>query len=341
MRLHSCRISGDWSFRGFRALVLENSLLRATVLPDLGGKIHEFVHKPCDRDFLYHNPRCLPRPPVYGANVDNWWSGGVDEAIPTGHPCSYNGEEYPYLGEVWSQPWAWNVTVDTPQTVEVHLRCNTIIAPLRVERWHRLVGDRPILYTRHKVTNIGLHPCEFLWGIHPAFAITPECRIDVPASTVRVAESAPDWHLGQSGTTYTWPYARDRDGSRVDMRRVQPFESGWHELHHATELSEGWVALTDVTAREGVAMTFSRQVFDTVWLWLVYGGWRDLYAVALEAWTGYPAQLSEAVASGRTARLGPGETLEAETSLIAFQGLTGVQSVSSSGEVVGDSGSGA
>ena len=335
MAHHRCRLSTDWSLRGLRALVLENNLARVTILPDHGGKIHEFVYKPSDRDFLYHNPRCLPRVPVYGVNVDNWWSGGVDEAIPTGHPCSYKGEDYPYLGEVWSQPWSWEVVADNPQQVEIHLTCHTIIAPLRVERWHSLSKDEAILRTRHKVTNVGLHPCEFLWGIHPAFAITPECRIDLPVNRVWVAESTPDWHLGERGTTYTWPYARQRDGTTVDMRRVQPVEAGWHELHHAIELREGWVALTDTATREGVAMTFSPQVFNTIWLWLIYGGWRDLYAAALEAWTGYPAQLSEAVAQGRFARLLPDETVETESQLIAFRGVTGVSTILPNGDVVG------
>jgi len=152
---------------------------------------------------------------------------------------------------------------------------------------------------------------------------------------VWVAESSPDWHLGNRGSTYKWPYVQAKDGTVVDMRQVQPPEAGWHELHHAIELKEGWLSLTDAARREGVAFAFAPEVFDTVWLWLVYGGWRDLYAVGLEAWTGYPARLSEAVEMGRFACLAPGAALEAESKLIAFQGLSGVQTVRPDGEVVG------
>ena len=67
----------------------------------------------------------------------------------------------------------------------------------------------------------------------------------------------------------------------------------------------------------------------------MYGGWRDLYAAGLEAWTGYPAKLSEAVEFGRFARLEPGETLEASSRFTCFQGLKGVRTVRSTGEVVG------
>ena len=33
------RISADWSFHGFRAVILENAALRIVLLPELGAKI--------------------------------------------------------------------------------------------------------------------------------------------------------------------------------------------------------------------------------------------------------------------------------------------------------------
>lgn len=331
----ACSVSTDWSYRGSQALILENGLIKATILPDFGAKVQEFVYKPSDRDFLYHHPRTLPRRPVYGVTMDDWWSGGIDEAIPTGHPCTYKGDDYPMIGEVWSQPWSWEVVSSSPDRAEAYLSCQTVIAPLKVERWQWLSPDEPILHSRHRVTHTGLRPCEFIWGIHPTFALRPHSRIDLPARKVWVAESSPDEHLGKRGSAYTWPHVRAKDGTMVDMRQVQPPEAGWHELHHAIELDEGWLALTDTASGEGVAFAFDQDVFDTVWLWLVYGGWRHLYVAGLEAWTGYPADLSEAVECGRYVQLEPGASLEAETQLIAFEGLNGVKTVTASGEVVG------
>jgi galactose mutarotase-like enzyme len=328
-----CRIIQGEKIRSLGSLTLENDRVRATLLPEFGAKLHEFTHQGSGRDFLYHNPRLQPRAPVYGANIDNWWSGGVDEAIPTGHPCVYRGEELPYLGEVWSQAWDCEVTCNTPERVEVHASCSTIIAPLFVERWHSLTAGESVLRTRHRVTNVGYQPVDFLWGIHPAFTIQPGYRIDLPARTVWVAESNPDFHLGRRGSTYQWPYARQADGTIVDMRQVPPPQIGWHELHHAIELDEGWLALTDPDARLGVALSFSTEVFNTVWLWLVYGGWRDLYAAALEAWNGYPAKLTDALSMGRCTRLIPGEYIETTTGLIAYCGLESVKSVSLEGIV--------
>jgi len=333
--LGRCRVSTDWRYRGLQALVLENRFIRATILPDHGAKLHEFIYKPSDRDFLYHNPRCKVRPPVYGVNVDNWWSGGMDEAIPTGHVCQYKGEEYPYLGEVWSLPWSWEVTAEEDDFIEVHLWCSTIIAPLRVERWDSLRAGERCLRSRHKVTNIGLEGCEFIWGLHPGFAINPHCRIDLPAGEVFIEESLPNDRLGTRGTTYTWPFAQTREGQTVDMRQVLPPEARVCEFHYVTELHEGWLALTDTKAQEGIALVFPLEVFSVVWLWLVYGGWRSLYTAAVEAWTGYPARLSEAVDWGRYSQLSPGRSLECETMLLVYEGVKGVSRITPEGEVAG------
>src|SRR5690349_3670218 len=117
-------------------IVLENDLLRSTILPSFGAKIFEFILKGegDGRDMLYHNPRVEIRQPVFGVNADNWWHGGIDECIPTGQPSRYRGEDYPYLGEVWSLPWGYSIEKETEEELVVHLWRSTVISPLLVER---------------------------------------------------------------------------------------------------------------------------------------------------------------------------------------------------------------
>ncbi len=116
-----CRITDKWTYRGFRTIILENSMLRATLLPESGAKLWEFIYKPADRELLWHNPRIEPRPPVFYGDADAWWCGGLDECIPTGHPCNYKGDNYPYLGETWTLPWEYELTERGGERVSVHL----------------------------------------------------------------------------------------------------------------------------------------------------------------------------------------------------------------------------
>lgn len=331
----SCSITDEWSYRGLKTVVLENELIRASVLLDFGAKLHELVSKPSGRDFLYHHPRVECRTPVFDANVDNWWTGGMDEAIPTGHPCQHGGETYPFLGEAWSLPWHGEIEKRGPDEVCLYLRRPLVISPLVVERRVVLRAGERALRFRHKITNVGRAAFDFIWGLHPGFAINPDCRIDLPAGEMLVEESAPEARLGERGTRYAWPYARDKAGNQVDMRLVPGPEAGAMEFHYATELKEGWLSVTDTKRREGVALVFPREVFACAWLWLVYGGWRGIYTAAVEAWTGYPAKLSEAVAGGRHSTLPGGASLECETMLLTHSGHSRVESISPEGEVHG------
>jgi len=329
------RISADWSYQGMRAVVLENADLRVTVLTDYGAKVLEFRLKHKARDLLYHNPRVEIRTPVYGVNVDNWWHGGIDECIPNCHPSSYRGEEYPNLGEVWSLPWNSEIEKDTAEEVTVHLWRTTIIAPLLLERWMTLRDHGSILEMRHKVTNLGFSDLQFLWGIHPGLAINSSSRIDIPQSRVIVDTSYPDNRLGHAGDSYNWPYAKTADGKTVDMRMVAPPESQTWDLHYATELSDGWLAVTDSSAKLGFGMVFPKDIFRCIYLWLVYGGWRGLHCVAVEAWTGYPSKLEAAARNGTCSSLGAGDSLNCETRLVGHEGFTRVDRIKPDGEVEG------
>src|SRR5882672_2258624 len=97
-------------WRGLDALTLENPALRITVVPSMGGHVAELLDRCADRDLLWHNPRATPRPAPYGANFDDWWSGGWDEIFPSGEAGRLHGEPLPYMGELWCVPWAARIS---------------------------------------------------------------------------------------------------------------------------------------------------------------------------------------------------------------------------------------
>lgn len=320
------RIDPHWRYHDLRVIVLENAFLRLTVLPEVGAKIYDFIFRPADRNFLWHNPRLEPRRPVFGGNFDDWWSGGWDEVFPTCDVSTHKGETYPYLGELWSLPWEWRVEQDGPGEVCLSLSRTTIIAPARMEKWIRLTAEEPVVRFRHRLTNIGTRPMDFVWGIHPCFSLEPGHRIDAPARVGVVGHTvtAP---FGPVGTTYPWPLN--------DVCIVPPATQGWCEGHYATELTDGWVALTDPKEEIGIGLVFPRDVFPVLWCWMVYGGWRGHYHAALEPWTGWPHQLDKAVAAGRHRTLAPGEALTCETMAVVYTGRRAVRAIGRDGHVHG------
>lgn len=332
--MKDCRISDRWNLNGLQVIILENELIRASVLVDLGARVHEFIYKPFDRDFFWHSPRVEPRAPVFEANIDNWLSGGMDEAIPTGHPSTYRNELYPYIGELWSLRWDYDILQRGPGEVEVHLWRNAPISPLRVDRWMLLRRGEPIVHMRHRVTNVSSTPFEFLWGIHPCWDVSPSTRFDLPAGEMLIEDSAPNERLGAKGTRYNWPFAIDaKSGHPVDMRLMPASDSGFGEFQFATELQAGWLAVTDTEARLGAGLVFPKEIFKAAWLWTCAGNWRGYYVGALEAWTGYPQKLHDAVDHGVYSSLPGNGVLECETALVAYSGIKNVSYLSSDGSV--------
>lgn len=132
-----------WTYRGFRALLLENRYLRAVVLPELGAKIWSLVDKTADREVLWHNPRVPPRPTIYGAAYDDWFCGGWDELFPNDAPASISGDAYPDHGELWSMPYDWQADVDTHE-VRLHLSRSGVVTPTFVEKSITLRADEPM-----------------------------------------------------------------------------------------------------------------------------------------------------------------------------------------------------
>ncbi|HVA86239.1 MAG TPA: hypothetical protein VNF73_07995 [Candidatus Saccharimonadales bacterium] len=329
----STRLIRGWSVHGFDAWILENAALRVVVVPELGGKVLELIDKAGDRDLLWHNPRTGPRRAPFGGNFDDWWCGGWDEIFPTGDVAHLHGEPLPYMGELWSVPWTVRDESVSERAVAITTIGHATIAPARVERRLELRGDEPILRATYRLANLDLRPLPYLWGIHPAFAASPAHRIDLPAARMLVGVSS-DPSLGTPGETYKWPnlHIPGTANATRDMRQVQPREAAVFGGHWATQLAEGWVALTDTRSRRGIAIVFPSDVFTAVWLWQVYGGWRGHYHVALEPWTGHPMQLDEAVKAGTASMLGLGEARETSVALVVYADKDGVAEVLPVGE---------
>src|SRR5207253_1028399 len=89
-RGHSCRVETDITLWGHRAVVLQNDLLRITVLAGRGADIVEFLYKPLDIDFMWTSPGGRPPqesayPPPDPLNCFGYYyAGGWQELFPHG-----------------------------------------------------------------------------------------------------------------------------------------------------------------------------------------------------------------------------------------------------------------
>lgn len=222
---------------------------------------------------------------------------------------------------------AWRVDEDSNDRVVIVFTVLTPITPARWQRRLTLEAGASTFRLDYRIENIGTRAFDFNWGLHPAQAISPSHRVDVPARKGEVDEDG-GGVLGRTGETYAWPRLGDRD-----MRQALGPEAVDLTLHYLTELDDGWLACTDTDARRGFGLVFDREVFPVVWLWVSYGGWRGNYHAIVEPWTGFPSSLSEAVAAGRARVLEPGESLETSITAVIYGGVESVSRLQADGSV--------
>ncbi|GAA4532411.1 DUF5107 domain-containing protein [Amycolatopsis samaneae] len=163
--------------RSLPALVLENTRLRATVLPSLGGRLYSLYHKPSQRELLYRNPVFQP------ANLalrDAWFAGGVEWNLgSTGHTtltCApmFAAEVAGPDGGPVLRLWEWERTRDLPYQLDF---------------W--LPDESDFLLVGVRIRNPHAHDVPAYWWSNIAVTRTERSRVLVPAKQA--------WHYGYGG----------------------------------------------------------------------------------------------------------------------------------------------
>ncbi|HWI56065.1 MAG TPA: DUF5107 domain-containing protein, partial [Bacillota bacterium] len=192
--------------RAYRTVVLENEYLRVTLLPELGGKVHEVIEKTTGQPMFYVNH--VVKPGLIG-QCGAWTSGGIEwNTGPQGHTVSC------------MQP----VAVEILPTASDGSRSVAIGEVERIyrTRWTVLLTLRPgrsFLEETIRIYNATdtVRPYYF-WNC-TAMANTPGFRFIYPMT------------LGcdHNGTEfYTWPIANGKDLSRGTNYQDASSIFAWH-----------------------------------------------------------------------------------------------------------------
>jgi hypothetical protein len=337
-----------------RTIILENQMLRVTVLADKGSDIIEFRYKPQDLDFLHfapggiRNPTSqIPSAPSSSPYLD-FFSGGWNEILPNGGPpATYKGADYGQHGEISLIPWEYAILKDSPERVSVRLWVRPIRTPFFLEKTLSLEPGRAVLRIEEQLTNESGEPLHLMWGHHIAFGrpfLEDGAVIDAPACRFIVHEQMPGYEPRrfQPGATGDWPQVRAPDGTMVDASQVPAYGAAQaQEMAYLTDLTDGWYAITNPTRQIGFGLHFDPSLFRYVWYWQELGDiakgypwWGRTHTVALEPWTSYPTNgLPEAIENGTALVLEPGEQIQTSLCAVAYEGIQRVARVAANGDL--------
>lgn len=317
------RIDDRWSVRGLPVVTLENRQIRVVICPTLGARVLHFEHRASGIDMLWQNPRIEHRIVPIGASYDDNFAGGWDELFPNDLAGPVGDAIYPDHGELWCQPWDHTIEHADAESVTLYLRRTGAVTTTTVEKWITLRTNESQLRFRHRITNHGPAALDFLWKLHPALTVDEGDRIDVPGATGELVD--PSFGRVTTPPHFSWPLAPQANGQAIDMSVVPPID-GTRDFVYVRDLSDGWCALRRTQHGIGFGLTFPTSVFNSVWLFMTFGGWRGYATVVLEPCTTVPKDLNAAIRAGTARRLATGASLECEVHAILFEGndpLTG------------------
>ena len=320
-------------WRGVPALILENDLIAATVLPGKGADIYELISKPDGIDVLWKSPWGLRRPGGVHSAADSaatWleaYEGGWQEIFPNGGTANtYRGVELNFHGEASLASWDYEITEQAWRRRRGAPLDPAATQPVSHRADHARRGWAAGAAFHERITNQGRETLEAMWGHHPAYGapfLSGACRIDTNARTVHA-----DDEIGgplnplTKGATFTWPHG-ERDGVTTDLSRVAGPDDPPHEtMAYLTDFAgeHGWYGITNTELGLGVGLVWPKAVFPYAWFWQEmhaspgFPWYGEVYVMAIEPFTSMPGHgLTKVMEkTGTQLTLASGQSIEVE-----------------------------
>ena len=354
-RNHSCRISDAWTYRGLKTVVLENEMLRVTVIADKGADIFELVHKPSDTDFMWRTPWSVRNQALWVPST-GWgegifhdlYIGGWNTIAPTGgFAQDYMGAEIGQHNETNMMPWDVHILEDSPMRVSAKFSVRAVRTPFWIEKTITLEKDSPVVTVQDTLINEAEEPAPVQWGQHVALGepfLRSNCILDMPgAGFIVPAQEGDELPAGTRltpGQIGKWHTAEAPDGSEVDLRRFPPKSDRLVDYLSFNDLSDGWYAVTNPDRGLGIGIVWNKELFRYLWYWQVFGGhsgypwYKRTYNVGLEPFTSLPSGMPEPGTNQSTSVIfQPGEKRTTTVHAVIYQSTNGITNISPDVEV--------
>lgn len=325
-RNYGCRIK-EYTISNFRAVSIENSLIRVGILLDKGADIYEFVYKPKDIDFMWRSYQTLRNTKYHtsislkNGNFFDYYEGGWQELFPNiGRACNYKGVEYGMHGEVNLIPWDMKILCDEIDKVSIQLEVRTSRTPYHLVKTITILENELNVHFDETVTNEGLEEMKFTWGHHPALGgnfLDDNCEIIIDGNPVIKSLDA---DLGEvspiaPNLEATWPIVPTRKGGTIDLSRVLSPESKIYMEFGLYDIKTSCYEVKNRYLNVGFGMKWDKSIYPNIWIWQLFGGGMGFpfygrgYTLALEPWSSTPGCLTDAIENGSAITLGAKESI--------------------------------
>ncbi len=263
------------------AVVLENEVARAVILPQWGAKLASFVYKPTGAETLWQNPEPSYRRTSYDDAYGKAEFSGMDEMFPSISTCRYetapwSGVEVPDHGEVWSLPWQHDIVGSS-----LKMRVAGLRFPYLLEK--EVVLEGSCLRSRYRLSSGSDYPLDYIWAAHPLFNATEGMEFVVPSGMDRIINAVPGANLPNYGESLAFPEAEPRGCTALRLDRMPAREASCYQKYwFAERVPEGWCMLHDPGSGLTIGMAWPKDRVPFLGMWLNASGWNGQYNIAPE-----------------------------------------------------------
>lgn len=326
-RNYGARITSRLSIGHLPAVVMENELIRMTILAGRGADVIEFLYKPKDLDFAWQTATGVRGNPLPAEPQDDMASfmdeypGGWQTIFPNGGPPSIvDGKTFGQHAEVSVLPWTYQILEDTVEKISVKFSVLTRKLPFRVEKTFTVKAESSKCEIQEEITNLSGNSLATMWGFHFTFGppfLTEESKIIVEEpATVLPHDYGADSSPRRVGSTqeFAWPMGRDSRGEKVDFSQLPPQKTPGEMLYiHGSPI--GRYRVETPSHSMAAEVCWDNTLFPYLWFWQEFGYSKDApwygkhYNIGLEPFSSFPTSgLAKAIENGTALSFGPHES---------------------------------
>ena len=312
-----CRITLNLLIGEIPAVVIENELIRMTILAGRGADVVEFLYKPIDMDFVWLTNKGIPTkkvPDFHPNDVDsflNGYPGGWQSIFPNGGAPSQVSEiSFGQHDEIALLAWDYTIEKDNSDEVSVKFFVETKKTPFRVSKTFSLKKQEKKCIIEENIENLSSDQWKVMWGAHFSFGaplLDSNATITLPKGgrVIPHPESiSPAGRRVGSVQRFDWPIGKSADNKNIDFSKL-PKAKTQSEMLYIENLSQPWYQIENSEKKIGAKVSWDLELMPYLWFWQEYGSSSDYpwygkhYNIGLEPFSSYPTNgLSEAIANG-------------------------------------------